>query len=97
MPTFALESTEEERAQGMELFHFFCSVCHGPMAVAGGSVPDLRHLPKAKHAIFDEIVRGGLFKQRGMPAFPDQLDDAELHAIQAWILERARESATEGG
>ncbi|MBJ17901.1 MAG: PQQ-dependent dehydrogenase, methanol/ethanol family [Deltaproteobacteria bacterium] len=94
-PTFALESTEAERAQGMELFHFYCSVCHGPMAVAGGSVPDLRHLPEAKHAIFDEIVRGGLFKTHGMPAFPDQLDALELHAIQAWILSRARESAGE--
>ena len=95
-PTFQVESTEAERAQGKELFHFYCSVCHGPMAVAGGSVPDLRHLPEAKHALFDDIVRGGLLQQGGMPAFPDQLDPDETRSIQAWILEQALlASATE--
>jgi len=93
MPTFALESSADERQHGMQLFHFYCSVCHGPMAVAGGSVPDLRHLPKEKHVLFDDIVRGGLFQTNGMPAFADLLSDDELHAIQAWILGRARESA----
>ncbi|MCA9504976.1 MAG: cytochrome c, partial [Myxococcales bacterium] len=92
-PTFALASSEAERARGMELFHFYCSVCHGPMAVAGGSVPDLRHLSAERHAIFPRIVRDGLLRQSGMPGFADQLDEADVRAIQAWILERARESA----
>ena len=35
---FTLASTPEERRRGMELFHFHCSVCHGPQVVAGGSV-----------------------------------------------------------
>ena len=91
-PTYVLESNEEEREQGMELFHFYCSVCHGPQAVAGGSVPDLRHLSAEKHARFGGIVRGGLQQEHGMPAFGDLLNDADVHAIQAWILERARQS-----
>jgi len=95
-PTFQLASTDAERAEGKKLFHFYCSVCHGPMAVAGGSVPDLRHLPESKHAIFDDIVRGGLLKHGGMPAFPDQLDAAETRSIQAWILEQARLASEKG-
>jgi PQQ-dependent dehydrogenase (methanol/ethanol family) len=92
-PTVVLESNEAERARGMELFHAYCSVCHGPQAVAGGSVPDLRYLSAENHALFDGIVRGGLRQDAGMPAFPDLLSEADVRAIQAWILERARESA----
>jgi quinohemoprotein ethanol dehydrogenase len=92
-PTFALESTEEEREQGMALFHSLCSICHGPMVVAGGSVPDLRHLPAEKHAIFDQIVRDGVLAVHGMPGFADLIDEKQLRSIQAYILERARVSA----
>ena len=46
-----------------------------------------------RHAIFPRIVRDGLLRQSGMPGFADQLDEADVRAIQAWILERARESA----
>ncbi|MBW2245272.1 MAG: PQQ-binding-like beta-propeller repeat protein, partial [Deltaproteobacteria bacterium] len=94
-PTFALESTEEEREQGMALFHSLCSICHGPMVVAGGSVPDLRHLPAEKHAIFEEIVRDGVLGVHGMPGFADLIDEKQLRTIQAYILERARISAAE--
>ena len=87
---FQVESTEAERAEGKELFHFYCSVCHGPMAVAGGSIPDLRHLPESKHALFEYIVLGGLLQRGGMPAFPDQLDSEQVRFVQAWILEQAR-------
>ena len=89
-PTFQVESTEAERAEGKELFHFYCSVCHGPMAVAGGSIPDLRHLPESKHALFEDIVLGGLLQRGGMPAFPDQLDSDQVRIVQAWVLEQAR-------
>jgi PQQ-dependent dehydrogenase (methanol/ethanol family) len=93
MPTYALESNAEERERGMALFHFYCSVCHGPQAVAGGSIPDLRHLSTENHALFGGIVRGGVMQEHGMPAFGDLLNDADVRAIQAWILERARQSA----
>ena len=77
-PTFTMTSTSEEREQGMKLFHFHCSVCHGPMAVAGGSVPDLRHLPAPKHAIFDDIVRGGRLRDCIVGA-GSVLEDCDLH------------------
>jgi PQQ-dependent dehydrogenase (methanol/ethanol family) len=92
-PSYVLESTPEERQTGMQLFHFYCSVCHGPQAVAGGSVPDLRHLSPESHALFDGIVRGGLREVHGMPGFADLLSDGDTHAIQAWLLQRAEESA----
>lgn len=91
-PSYVLESTEQERAHGTALFHFYCSTCHGPEAVGGGSVPDLRYLPADKHAIFGSIVRGGALQAHGMPAFSDLMDDADVRAIQAWILERTQES-----
>ena len=92
-PTYAVESTAPERRLGMELFHFHCSVCHGPQAVAGGAAPDLRHLGEAQHRLFDAIVRGGQRQHGGMPAFADLLDAGDVRAIQAYLLERAAESA----
>ena len=95
IPTFEVASTADERSKGMSLFHVYCSICHGPRAVAGGSVPDLRHLTPEKHRIFDQIVRDGLFRARGMPGFADLLSEEDTQSIQAWILERARTSAGE--
>ena len=91
-PTYSLESSAEEREKGVKLFHFYCSVCHGPQAVAGGSVPDLRHLSAENHALFEGIVRGGLREVHGMPGFADLLSESDTHAIHAWVLQRAKES-----
>jgi quinohemoprotein ethanol dehydrogenase len=66
-----------------------CQWCHGAVAIAGGSAPDLRASPVVLNAIpFATLVRGGL-ETRGMPKF-DELSDHELEALRNYIRVRAR-------
>ena len=45
------------------------------------------------HASFADIVLGGLRIAKGMPSFADRLDAEQTRSIQAWILQRAADSA----
>jgi PQQ-dependent dehydrogenase (methanol/ethanol family) len=93
-PTFRVEASDEQRAQGSTLYHLNCSTCHGALAVGGGSgVPDLRYSSAATHAAFADIVLGGQRGANGMPGYADRLDAEQVRWIQAWILERAALSA----
>ncbi len=94
MPTFHVVTSPVEIEKGRVLFANFCARCHGGDAVSGGSVPDLRYLDPATHRMFDQIVRGGLRRELGMPSFADDLTAGQVHLIQAYVLDRARESAS---
>ena len=93
-PAFELAATPEELERGLKLYHVECSTCHGALVVGGGSgVPDLRYSGAEIHADFSDVVLGGVRAHVGMPSFADllSLDDARL--VQAYILQRAAESA----
>jgi PQQ-dependent dehydrogenase (methanol/ethanol family) len=93
-PTFELTASDAQRKRGSNLYHLHCAACHGPLAIGGGSgVPDLRHSSAEIHARFGDVVIGGIKVHGGMPSFADLLNAEDLHAIQAFILERARLSA----
>ncbi len=95
-PTYALSASAAELRRGGLLYQIQCSACHGPGAVGGGSgVPDLRYLSAAQHALFADTVLRGLRVPGGMPRFDDLLDAAEVRAIQAFVLDRARAAAAE--
>jgi PQQ-dependent dehydrogenase (methanol/ethanol family) len=67
-----------------------CEFCHGFAAVAGqGSVPDLRRMSTATYASFSQIVRGGLYKEAGMPVFADTISEDQLPALKAYIMQEA--------
>jgi quinohemoprotein ethanol dehydrogenase len=94
VPTFQLQATDAERRRGGELYQHRCAACHGPAAIGGGSgIPDLRYASSEVHEHWDEIARGGLRVSGGMPPFADRLTKEDARAIQAFVLERARESA----
>ncbi len=93
MPTYHVVTSPIEIEHGRVLFATFCSRCHGNDVVSGGSVPDLRYLDPETHKMFEQIVRGGLRREFGMPSFADDLTSAQVHVIQAYVLDRARESA----
>ena len=93
MPTYHVVTSPAEIEKGRALFANFCSRCHGGDVVSGGSVPDLRYLDKSTHAMFEQIVRGGMRREYGMPSFADDLSAQQVHMIQAYVLDRARESA----
>ena len=58
---------------GEDLFHAYCSVCHGGGAVSSGVLPDLRYMDEQTHAIFEGIVRGA-YAAKGMASFSHVLD-----------------------
>jgi len=65
----------------------YCIACHGPFAIGGGSIPDLRYASADVHARFAAIVVGGARAERGMPAFGDVLGTDDALAIEAYVLE----------
>jgi quinohemoprotein ethanol dehydrogenase len=84
-----LTATEEVVAQGRELYHQICSVCHGQNAMGG--VADLRHLDRETHAKFNQIVLEGLYLEKGMASFSDLLTQEEAEAIHHYLIARANE------
>jgi quinohemoprotein ethanol dehydrogenase len=77
-------------AKGEYVF-FNCVLCHGPKAIGGSYVPDLRasQIPLIPEA-FKAIVQGGSLESRGMPKF-GELSDEDLEALRHYIGQRARE------
>jgi mono/diheme cytochrome c family protein len=76
-------------ALGKDLYYERCAVCHGLDAASGGVLPDLRRAGPETHAAWDAIVRGGLYRERGMPAFAPIFSAADSEAVRAFVLERA--------
>lgn len=84
-----LMASAEEIVHGKAKYHVYCSVCHGPGVKGGGVIPDLRHMPEGKHLVFEDIVLGGILKDRGMVSFADVLAKEDSKAIQAYVISEA--------
>jgi quinohemoprotein ethanol dehydrogenase len=80
---------EAQLAAGKDLYYERCSVCHGGDVASGGVLPDLRRASAETHGLWDAIVRGGLYRERGMPAFGQIFSQEDSDAVQAFVLERA--------
>src|SRR5262249_49265066 len=80
--------------EGAILYGTYCWYCHGIMAVAGASVPDLRYSSAETHQQFESIVLGGSRESRDMPSFQETLKPGQVRAIQAYVLLRAAESSS---
>ncbi|MBT2187481.1 PQQ-dependent dehydrogenase, methanol/ethanol family [Sphingobium sp. H33] len=82
-------ANEATIARGAQLYAQTCQGCHGQQAIGG--VRDLRKLTRAEHAKFNDIVLGGISKDKGMASFADLLKQDEVDAIHAYIIARANE------
>lgn len=82
-------ASEQTIARGAQLFANTCAQCHGQQAIGG--VKDLRKLTRETHAKFNDIVLGGIYKDKGMASFADLLKQDEVDAIHAYIIARANE------
>lgn len=74
-------------AAGNKLYHQSCYKCHGPRAVSGGTVPDLRHF-EGKPEEFVSTVQEG---RPGtiMPAWKEFLSESEIRKILAYVRSQA--------
>jgi quinohemoprotein ethanol dehydrogenase len=83
---------EASIAAGKLVYHSYCGVCHGDSAVSGGVLPDLRLSPVTRQAIlWDNVVRGGERKARGMVSFASELSAQDSDNVRAYVIHRAHE------
>jgi quinohemoprotein ethanol dehydrogenase len=76
-------------ATGAQLFGDNCLYCHGPVAIAAGTAPDLRTSPLVTSPQrFAAIVEQGTLVRNGMPRF-EELSDRDLEAIRQYLRSRA--------
>jgi quinohemoprotein ethanol dehydrogenase len=87
-----VDASDDDVARGEQLFHRYCSVCHGAGVVGAGQVPDLRYMTPQRHASWDAIVRDGVLSARGMAGFGDLLDATDAKAIHAYVVAQTRGS-----
>ena len=83
-------------ARGRELFHPYCSNCHGDAAVSGSFIPDLRNSPLlADAAAWRSVVHDGALRERGMVSFSAELSPEDVEAIRAYVISRAHDALAE--
>jgi quinohemoprotein ethanol dehydrogenase len=83
-------ASPETLREGFALYQDTCITCHGLNAVSGLLLPDLRgsgYLHDAK--AWDDVVRGGALRARGMAAWNEVLDEKQSEAIRAYVIQQA--------
>ena len=86
-----INASSEIIEQGRLAYVMNCGGCHG-MYGSTPMLPDLRRLTPEKHMLFKQIVLEGLFEPLGMSSFAGDLNETEVDAIQAYIVELSREA-----
>ena len=88
-------ASDEVIAQGEQLYHASCLVCHGSGAVSGSVIPDLRFMTIDKHQKFLDVVLAGTHANSGMIAHDDLLTEEQALAIQSYLIRRTHQSLAE--
>ena len=79
---------------GFEQYHFNCRVCHGPLAISSGVLPDLRWSAVSADAdAWQAIVRGGALADNGMVSFAEVLSPSDAEAVRAYVIKQAHDGA----
>ncbi len=67
-----------------------CAVCHGPVAVSSGVLPDLRWSGYTADAdAWQAVVAEGVLADTGMVSFSELLTAQEIEAIRAYVVAQA--------
>jgi len=83
-------SSEGSPEVGAVLYGAYCSVCHGPVGLSSGPLPDLRYSPMLlSQDAFRGIVLEGNLLSRGMPGFAADIGAAEVESVRAYMLQLA--------
>ncbi|MDO8861942.1 PQQ-dependent dehydrogenase, methanol/ethanol family [Haliea sp. E1-2-M8] len=90
-PQPGLSTDPDTLERGRLLYVYNCGGCHG-MYGSTPMLPDLRLMTLEKHAVFQDIVLGGLLENAGMSSFADVLSEDDSEAIQAYIVSMANAS-----
>ncbi len=86
-----LTASPETVALGFATYQDVCMGCHGLNAVSGLLIPDLRgsgYLWDEK--AWENVVRGGQLKDRGMASFADNINAQQSEAVRAYVTQQAQ-------
>ncbi|WP_417518099.1 c-type cytochrome [Minwuia sp.] len=77
---------------GNQLYHTYCSVCHGPRMInSGARAADLRKMKPGDKARFIKVVKEGKRGPRGeMPAWSDIVTDEEIDHMWAYVKTKGK-------
>jgi len=98
MPESAIELTPKGKAfgtpamlaNGFRKYAENCMVCHGPLAVSSGVLPDLRWSYQAEtEELWSDIVMDGALTDNGMVSFKKFLSTDDAEAIRAYVLDQS--------
>lgn len=77
-------------AEGSVHYARNCTVCHGPLAISSGVLPDLRWSAiTGNEAAWDGVVQEGNLASNGMVSFSNILTKEDTDAIRAYVLSQA--------
>jgi hypothetical protein len=85
--TAGIHADAAQLALGKDLYYERCAVSR--LTPPAAACCPTRAGPAETHAAWDAIVRGGLYRERGMPAFAPIFSAADSEAVRAFVLERA--------
>ncbi|MEM0986425.1 MAG: PQQ-dependent dehydrogenase, methanol/ethanol family [Pseudomonadota bacterium] len=87
--------TQDMLGDGAVHFARNCAVCHGPLAVSSGVLPDLRWSAISGDAeTWTSVLIDGALRDNGMVSFSDVLTEAESEAIRAYVVTQAHLAQT---
>ena len=90
--------TEAQLAEGVVDYARNCAVCHGPLAVSSGVLPDLSWSAiSANPDSWKGVVLEGHYSANGMVSFSDYLSEDDVEAIRAYVLAQAHAAAAAEG
>ncbi|NWG53779.1 MAG: PQQ-dependent dehydrogenase, methanol/ethanol family [Hydrogenophilaceae bacterium] len=77
-------------ARGTAVYGQFCAVCHGPGAISGGALPDLRRSTSLADAEVWRATVHGARAEAGMPDFTQWVNAADAEAVRAYVAREAQ-------
>lgn len=89
-PQTARFGTPAQLQAGLVTYSRNCMVCHGPMAISSGVLPDLRWSPTTADAdAWKAVVLDGQRASAGMVSFAKQMTPADAEAVRAYVVHQA--------
>ncbi|MBL4870329.1 MAG: PQQ-dependent dehydrogenase, methanol/ethanol family, partial [Robiginitomaculum sp.] len=98
IPESAVEITPKGKAfgntelhlRGLKKYAENCMVCHGPLVISSGVLPDLRWSHQTADAeSWSDIVMDGALTDNGMVSFKQYLNADDAEAIRAYVMDQA--------
>ncbi|MBI1252472.1 MAG: PQQ-dependent dehydrogenase, methanol/ethanol family [Alphaproteobacteria bacterium] len=76
--------------RGEAVYGQFCNVCHGPGAVGGGVIPDIRRSTVLQdQTVWLQTIHGAR-EENGMPDFSDWITPQDAELVRAYVAQQAR-------